>query len=127
MTPPRNSKSTSVPATVSVYRFLDAREFLRRAYEARRREDKSFSQRRIAQVLKAGSSSFFRDILKGKSKITPARTAGFARLFKLSPEEAAHFANLVTYTQAEDGEEKQRALETLEGAVPGGKRVLLGA
>ena len=111
----------------SVHRFLDAREFLRAAYEARRRADRSFSQRRIALALKAGSSSFFRDILAGKSRLTPARVAGFAKLFKLSPDETARFGHLVAYTLAESGEEKTRALARLEGALPAGRRSLLGA
>jgi uncharacterized protein (TIGR02147 family) len=111
----------------SVYAFLDAREFLRRAYEARRAEDRTFSQRRIAQVLKARSSSFFRDVLSGKATLTPARVLGFARLFRLGKAETDYFEKLVAYTGAEGAAEKRHAFEKLKGAQTTGGATLLEA
>jgi uncharacterized protein (TIGR02147 family) len=111
----------------SVYRFLDAREFLRGAYEARRKADRTFSQRRIAQALRAGSSSFFRDVLNGKSKLTPSRILGFSRLFRLDAAEAAYFEKLVSYMQADSPEEKQRAFARLKEAETTGRHTLLQA
>jgi uncharacterized protein (TIGR02147 family) len=111
----------------SVFRFLDAREFLRCAYEARRKADRKFSHRRIAQVLRAGSSSFFRDILNGKSKLTPTRVLGFSRLFHLDVPETEYFENLVSYTQAESAEEKQRAFARLKKTEAIGRHALLQA
>lgn len=119
--------TTPAKSLPSVYAFLDAREFLRRAYEARRAHDRTFSQRRIALGLKAGSSSFFRDVLSGKSKLTPARVLGFARLFKLSKPEVEYFEKLVAYTQAEGAEEKQHAFENLKAADPKGRHAVLEA
>lgn len=117
----------ATPPAVSVFQFLDAREFLRQAYQNTRRGNPAFSQRYIAQTLKAGSSSFFRDVLSGKSKLTPARVLGFARLFKLNKAETAHFENLVQYTQAESEAEKTHALEKLKAASPSGNQALLAA
>ena len=57
----------------SVYQFLDAREFLKQAYAARKRAQPAFSQRFIAQALGAKSSSVFRQLLEGKSRLTGAR------------------------------------------------------
>jgi uncharacterized protein (TIGR02147 family) len=102
----------------SVYRFLDAREFLRLAYERRRLKDKGFSQRRIANALKAGSSSFFLDIVTGKSKLTPSRVAGFARLFGLNEVETVYFERLAAYTQATDDEDRKVTLARLKDALP---------
>jgi uncharacterized protein (TIGR02147 family) len=115
------------PTSVSVFQFLDAREFLRQAYEAGKRANPAFSQRYIAQVLKASSSSFFRDVLSGKSKLTPVRVLGFSRLFKLTKPETAYFENLVQYTQAETGAEKRHALEKLKAAAPQSRHTLLSA
>ncbi|MCD6025123.1 MAG: hypothetical protein K0Q91_2039 [Fibrobacteria bacterium] len=115
------------PTSLSVFQFLDARDFLREAYRLAKRENPAFSQRYIAQVLKASSSSFFRDVLSGKSKLTPARVLGFARLFKLAKAETAYFENLVAYTQADTPEEKSHALEKLKAAVPSGNHALLEA
>jgi uncharacterized protein (TIGR02147 family) len=115
------------PTSLSVFQFLDARDFLREAYRLAKRENPAFSQRYIAQMLKASSSSFFRDVLSGKSGLNPARVLGFARLFKLSKAETAYFENLVAYTQADTPEEKRHALEKLKAAVPSGNHALLEA
>ena len=117
----------SKPSIPSVFQFLDAREFLRQAYRTEKRANPAFSQRYIAQMLKASSSSFFRDVLSGKSGLTPARVLGFAKLFKLSKDEAAYFEDLVAYTQADTAEEKRHALGKLKAAVPSGKHALLEA
>jgi uncharacterized protein (TIGR02147 family) len=114
-------------STLSVYAFLDAREFLRRAYEARRAEDRTFSQRRIAQTLRAKSSSFFRDVLSGKAVLTPSRILGFAKIFGLTKAETEYFEKLVAYTQAEGTEEKQHALNRLKESDAAGRHTLLEA
>jgi uncharacterized protein (TIGR02147 family) len=117
----------SAPPVMSVLRFLDAREFLRQAYLAERQRNRAFSQRHIAQAMGEKSSSFFQDILSGKSKLTSARVLKFARLLKLSKAEAAHFENLVLYTQAETEDEKKHALEKLTAAGSSGRHALLEA
>jgi uncharacterized protein (TIGR02147 family) len=113
--------------SVSVFQFLDAREFLRRAYQREKSLNPSFSQRYISQALKASSSSFFRDVLIGKSKLTPPRVLGFCRLFKLSKAEAEYFETLVLYTQAETEDEKRHYLGKLKAAGPSGGHTLLAA
>jgi uncharacterized protein (TIGR02147 family) len=109
----------STPAnSVSVFHYLDARKFLRDACRVEKIRNPAFSQRYIAKALKAASSSFFQDVLSGKSALTPARTLGFSRLFKLSKQETHYFENLVLYTQAESDEEKKHALEKLKAVNP---------
>lgn len=120
MTPPKSSSP-------SVFGFLDAREYLRQAYREEKSRNPAFSQRYIALMLKASSSSFFRDVLNGKSALTPARVLGFARLFRLSKEETAYFEDLVLYTQAETPVEKRHAFEKLKVSAPSGKHALLEA
>ena len=115
------------PTPISVFQYLDAREFLREAYRHEKRLNPAFSQRYIAQILKASSSSFFRDVLSGKSGLTPSRILGFAKLFKLTKAETAYFEDLVAYTQAETAEEKRHALGKLKATVPAGKHTLLEA
>jgi len=119
--------SPAKPTPLSVFQFLDAREFLRQAYREAKGANPAFSQRYIAQRLKASSSSFFRDVLSGKSGLTPARVLGFAKLFGMSKADTAYFEDLVAYTQAETPEEKRHALDKLKAAVPSGKHALLEA
>ncbi len=119
------AKTHSAPE-VSVFRFLDAREFLRQAYDAEKKRNPKFSQRFIARAMNAGSSSFFKDVLTGRAPLSPARAAKFARLFRLSEKEAEHFGNLVMFTQAGTREEKEFYLRRLGGS-PAGRKSLLEA
>jgi uncharacterized protein (TIGR02147 family) len=112
------------PSRLSVFRFLDAREFLRQAYDAEKQFNKGFSHRYIAKVMGAGSSSFFKDVLKGRAPLNPARVAKFAHLFCMPPKEATYFENLVLYTQAESPEEKERLLKKLSQGATNGQGIL---
>lgn len=111
----------------SVYQFLDAREFLRQAYDAQKRVNKGFSHRYIAKAMGAGSSSFFKDVLNGRASLNPARAAKFARLFCMNPRDTAYFETLVLYTQASDPAEKERLLQTLARAKGAGQQAVLEA
>jgi uncharacterized protein (TIGR02147 family) len=110
-----------------VFQFLDAREFLKQAYLVRKSEDPAFSQRYLAQALGGTSSSLFRQLLAGKSRLTGARVLKLARLFRLSKPETAYFENLVAYTEAEGEEEKRHAFEKLKAGDPSGRHALLAA
>jgi uncharacterized protein (TIGR02147 family) len=117
----------AAPTTVSVFHFLDAREFLRRAYDLEKRRNPDFSQRYIAKVMGAGSSSFFKDVLNGRARLSPARVAKFARLFRLTKAETEYFESLVLYTQAESDEDKERCLRKLTQTTPTRRHALLEA
>ncbi len=118
---------TSRPLRPDVFRFLDAREFLRRAYDAEKAVNPDFSHRAIARRMKARSSSFFRDVIDGRIRIGSSRAAGFARLFGLNRTEAEYFTRLVPYTEAEDESERAALLERLLEVAPAGNRTYLGA
>lgn len=115
------------PPPLSVFRFLDAREFLREAYDAEKKRNRNFSHRYIAKAMNAGSSSFFKDVLCGRAPLNPARAGRFARLFRLSPKETEHFENLVLFTQASTREEKELYLRRLGGGSASGEREVLRA
>jgi uncharacterized protein (TIGR02147 family) len=106
------------PEHVSVFRFLDARDFLRQAYQAEKKTNRNFSHRYIAKAMGAGSSSFFKDVVLGKLPLTPARAARFAELFRLPPQEADYLQTLVLYAQAETQTDRDRLLQKLSGAAP---------
>src|SRR5690606_28851745 len=100
----------------SVFEFLDAREFLRHAYAARKRVDKAFSHRYIAREMGAGSSSFFQDVLGGRACLNPERASRFARLFGLSPRDADYFELLARFGEADTPGERERLLGLLTRA-----------
>lgn len=114
-------RTTQQAAPVSVFRFLDARDFLRQAYQAEKRVNRNFSHRFISKAMGAGSSSFFKNVVIGKLPLTPARAARFAELFRLSAQEAEYLQTLVLYAEAETQAERDRLLKKLSGANPGGR------
>jgi uncharacterized protein (TIGR02147 family) len=120
-------RQTTATPPVSVFQFLDARDFLRQAYDAEKRLNKDFSQRFIAKAMGAGSSSFFKDVLLGRARLSPPRVAKFAKMFRLSPKETEYFENLVLFTQAENESEKERLLKKLSGETPVGSYAILEA
>jgi uncharacterized protein (TIGR02147 family) len=127
MEKPKTPMPRTVPNPVSVFQFLDAREYLRQACEREKSLRPAFSQRYIARELQASSSSFFADVMRGKSKLTPQRVLGFARLLRLSKKETEYFENLVLYTQAESEAEKRYAFDRLKALGPKGGHALLEA
>ena len=120
-------RQSSTTSPVSVFQFLDARDFLRQAYDAEKSLNKDFSQRYIAKAMGAGSSSFFKDVLAGRARLSPSRVAKFSKMFRLSPKENEYFENLVLYTQAENDAEKERLLKKLSGETPVGAYAILEA
>jgi uncharacterized protein (TIGR02147 family) len=120
-------RPNSASSAVSVFQFLDARDFLRQAYDAEKRLNKDFSQRYIAKTMGAGSSSFFKDVLAGRARLSPPRVAKFAKMFRLSAKETEYFENLVLFTQAENESEKERLLKKLSGETPVGTYAILEA
>jgi len=118
------SPPSARPERPVVFRYLDARKFLADAFEYAKDLSSAFSHRYVAKVMGASSSGFFKDILNGRVRISNARAARFAKLFKLPPSEAAHFELLVLYTQAESSDEKERLLSRLSAAAGGRNHVL---
>jgi uncharacterized protein (TIGR02147 family) len=118
---------TVPPPNLSVFQFLDAREFLRQAYDAQKRVNKGFSHRYIAKAMGAGSSSFFKDVLNGRASLNPARAARFARLFCMPDRESEYFERLVLYTQADTPDEKERLLKLLTRGKGVGEQSVLEA
>jgi uncharacterized protein (TIGR02147 family) len=116
----RPKRPPSTNGAVSVFRFLDARDFLRQAYQAEKRVNRNFSHRYIAKAMGAGSSSFFKDVVLGKLPLTPARAARFAELFHLPAQEAEYLQTLVLYADADTQAERDRLLKKLSGAAPQG-------
>jgi uncharacterized protein (TIGR02147 family) len=116
---------TLASTRLSVFQFLDAREFLGQAYAHHKLTNASMSHRFIAKAMNARSSSFFKDVISGRIRLSPSRARAFSKLFKLDGQEAEYFDHLVLYTQAETHEEKKQWLKKLVKELPPGSRTLL--
>jgi uncharacterized protein (TIGR02147 family) len=110
---------------ISVFQYLDSREFLEHLYAQEKRKNPAISHRYIAKAMNARSSSFFKDVLTARIRVSPARARAFSKLFKLDAREAEYFDNLVLYTQAETHDEKKQWLKKLVKELPPGSRTLL--
>lgn len=119
-----SSASPLLPDRPLVFRYLDARKYLADAFEYAKGFSPALSHRYVAKAMDASSSGFFKDILNGRIRISPARAAKFAKLFKLSSDETLYFETLVLYTQADTSEEKDRLLTRLSAGGSGRNNVL---
>jgi uncharacterized protein (TIGR02147 family) len=97
----------------SVFHYFDFTAYLKQSFDFEKAENKKFSHRFIALRLGVKSSSFFKDVLAKRIKITPARAAAFAKLMHLNQVESEYFEQLVQYNQAETQQEKEMFLERL--------------
>jgi uncharacterized protein (TIGR02147 family) len=112
---------------VSVFQFLDARKFLAAAFEFEKARNPVFSYRYVAMGIGAKSSGFFKDILNGRIRLSPARAMKVARIFKLSKEETDYFETLVLFTQATTAEEKEHYLAKMTGGPLARRHIVLEA
>jgi uncharacterized protein (TIGR02147 family) len=97
------------------------------AFDFEKARNPIFSYRYIAMGLGARSSGFFKDILSGRIRLSPAKAMKVARLFKLSREETDYFETLVLFTQATTAEEKEHYLGKMAGGARARKNSVLAA
>jgi uncharacterized protein (TIGR02147 family) len=98
--------------SISIFKYLNYREFLRDAYQQRHAEDWHFSHRYIASMIKMDASMFSK-ILQGSRDLTPRLIDAFANLFCIHLAEKEYFKNLVYFNQAKTHSESRFYLERL--------------
>lgn len=92
-----------------IFTFLDHRAFLSEWFEARKAINPRFSHRLFARLAGQKSPSLLLAVIRGQRNLTGATTRAFARAMKLDSEEAAFFADLVRFDQADGTDERNRA------------------
>jgi uncharacterized protein (TIGR02147 family) len=98
---------------LNLFEYSDYRSFLRDFYKYEKKRNPKFSHRYIAQKVGFTSSSFFSQIIKVQSNITPRLAINFARLMKLNKTETEYFQLLVQYNQAKSHEETKYFYEKI--------------
>ena len=112
-------------SVISVFRFLDVRDFLKQAYALEKERTPVFSHRYIAREMGSRSPSFFNDILTGRQQLSLTQARGFIRLFRLNKKEAEHFEDMVLYSQAKTEKDKVHYLDKLTQQSTAGGYVVL--
>jgi uncharacterized protein (TIGR02147 family) len=98
---------------LNLFEYNDYRSFLRDFYNKEKKRNPNFSHRYIAQKVGFTSSSFFSQVIKVQSNITPRLAINFARLMKLNKSETEYFQLLVQYNQAKSHEETKYFYEKI--------------
>jgi uncharacterized protein (TIGR02147 family) len=95
---------------ISIFAYLNYRDFLKDAYEERKSHTSAFSYRFIAQRIGINASTFNR-IVQGKRNLTDKMIGPVSSVFKLGKKETAYFELLVHLCQAGNIQEKKLFLE----------------
>jgi uncharacterized protein (TIGR02147 family) len=105
----------------NIFEYSEYRRFLEDYYRSRKAADPKFSQRYIASQVKASSTGWFADIVKGRVNLSGSHMVPLIRVLKLADPEAEYFETLVRVDQAGSVDEKNlnyRRLLSLKGVKP---------
>ncbi len=100
------------PDSVRIFDYLDYREFMKDAYQVKKRKAPNFSYRYIARKIATNSGTLSR-IFSGQRHLDPKMANGLARAFNLHDGELEYFETLVLFGQAKTHIEKNLFLEKL--------------
>jgi uncharacterized protein (TIGR02147 family) len=98
---------------VSVFDYLDYREFLRDAYSDLKQRQRGFSYRWFSRRAGMSSPNFLKLVIDGQRNLTAQSAEKFAAALGLSSKETAFFRELVGFNQATTAAEKNRYFERI--------------
>lgn len=98
---------------LSVFIYMDYREYLRDWYQGTKARYPSYSLRVFAKRAGFRSHNFLKMVMQGKRNLTEQSIRKFIKGLRLTPKEADYFATLVAYNQASDSEGRQLYYEHL--------------
>lgn len=94
---------------VDVFTYLDYRRFLDDWFRAAKDGNPRFSHRMFARMAGQKSPSLLLQVIRGNRNLTAATAESFSRAMSLAAEEAAFFADLVRFNQADTQAEQNQA------------------
>jgi uncharacterized protein (TIGR02147 family) len=93
---------------VNIFGYIDFKKYLEDYYQQRKRVDPGFKHDYICSRLgQANARSYFNNVIKGRTNVTPTFIDRFILLLELSQNEANYFRALVNYNQAFSPQEKE--------------------
>lgn len=98
--------------SITVFEYLDYREFLNAYYREQKRRHSYFSIRYISQRTGIDAAHIMR-VLQGRRHLSDKTAAAFARLCKLADKEERYFQTLVHFNTARSSRLRQQAFERL--------------
>lgn len=98
---------------LSVFDYLDYRDFLRESWQRMQSKSRRYSYRWFSRKAGLGSPSYLKLVMDGDRNLTDDTAGRFAHAFDLDEQEARYFAALVRMNQAGSTEERSRWFEEL--------------
>lgn len=98
---------------VSVFDYMDYREYLKDFYQEAHSLDRNFSHRKISEQLGDKSPSFFLKVIQDGRKLKPAQLEILPGILKMSAEEGAYFRALYTFAHARQKIEREYWLKQI--------------
>lgn len=98
---------------VSVFDYMDYREYLKDFYQEAHSLDRNFSHRKISELLGDKSPSFFLKVIQDGRKLKPAQLEILPRILKMSAEEGAYFRALCAFAHARQKGEREYWLKQI--------------
>jgi uncharacterized protein (TIGR02147 family) len=109
----KNTEGAAKSAAPAVYDFLDYRAFLRAFYTAEKIRRPAFSHRLFSRLAGLRSPNFLKLVMDGERNLGDESVPKFVKALGLDSEAGAFFSDLVTFTQADNVAEKNRAFERI--------------
>jgi uncharacterized protein (TIGR02147 family) len=92
----------------NIFDYIDFRKYLEDYYKQRKLLDPGFKHAYVCNRLGQGSArSYFNNVIKGRTSVSPTYIDRFIGLLELAPNEAKYFRALVNYNQADNPQEKE--------------------
>lgn len=98
---------------LSVFDYLDYRQYIKDYYLEKKKEKSSFSYQMLAKKAGFSSRSHVVMLIQGKRNLSGKSIIKFAKAMGLQKREKEYFENLVGFNQSEDPEEKKYYYEQL--------------
>ncbi len=101
---------------ISIYEYIDYREYLNDWFDAKKSENKRFSHRMFSRLMDQKSPSFLKDIVHGRRNLTQEQQERCYKVLKLNAEERRYFNDMVLLDHSDDPNERDRSFERIAAA-----------
>jgi uncharacterized protein (TIGR02147 family) len=108
-----NRSKTSRKSPVSVFEFLDYRDYLKAHYQVTKAQRPSYSFRLFSKLAGLRSPNFLKLVMEGQRNLSADSVTRFSSAMGHDATEAEFFADLVAFNQAESLADKNRAFERI--------------
>lgn len=101
---------------ISIYDFIDYREYLNDWFDAKKKDNKRFSHRMFSRLMGQKSPSFLKDIVHGRRNLTQDQQERLTKIIKLNAADRRYFSDMTLLDHSDDPDERDRAFERIAAA-----------